>query len=87
MAKNKSEKQLASGSLNKLVKFFDAHDLGDYWDQMPEAHFNIDIKKRRQLVEIDEELISKLTEIAKARRVSSKTLINSWLKERILKAG
>ena len=87
MAKSKPKKTSASRSLGKLVEFFDTHDMGDYWDHMPEAHFDINIKKRRQLVEIDEELISKLTEIAKAKRVSSKALIDSWLREKILKAG
>lgn len=33
-------------SLDELVEFFDTHDLGEYWDQMPEAHFEVDIKRR-----------------------------------------
>jgi hypothetical protein len=29
------------GSLDELVKFFETHDFGEYWDQMPEAHFDM----------------------------------------------
>jgi len=37
---------LHSASLDELVEFFDTHDLGEYWDQMPEAHFEVDIKTK-----------------------------------------
>jgi len=23
------------------------HDMGEYWDEMPEAHFGVDLKKER----------------------------------------
>jgi CopG antitoxin of type II toxin-antitoxin system len=71
-------------SLDELVEFFDTHDMGDYLKGMPEAHFDVDIKRRTHLVAIDEELVGKLNEIARMKRVSAETLINSWLKERIL---
>jgi hypothetical protein len=71
-------------SLDELVEFFDTHDMGDYLEGMPEAHFDVDIKRRTHLVAIDEEIVGKLNEIARMNRVSAETLINSWLKERIL---
>jgi hypothetical protein len=61
--------------------------MGAYWDQMPEAHFDVDIKKRTHLIAIDEDLFGKLTEIAKSKKVSYRALIDSWLKEKIRKAG
>lgn len=80
MAKSKSK----SRSLDELVEFFDTHDLGDYWDEMPEAHFEIDIKRRLHLVAIGAELADKLTEMARSRQTSSERLINSWLREKIV---
>ena len=71
-------------SLDELVEFFDTHDLGEYWEQMPEAHFAVDIKRQTHLFALDEELADKLTEIALSRQVSSEVLINSWLREKIL---
>jgi len=40
---------LHSASLDELVEFFDTHDLSEYWDQMPEAHFEIDIKTKTHI--------------------------------------
>jgi hypothetical protein len=70
-------------SLGELVEFFDTHDLGEYWDRMPEAHFDIDIKKRTHLFAIEEDLAEKLTEIAKAKQIPSEMLINVWLREKL----
>lgn len=87
MVKSKSKGLHPTRSLDEPVEFFDTHDMGEYWEDMPEAHFDIDLKKQTYLVAIDEELIGKLSEIAKAKHVSAETLINSWLKEKMLEAG
>lgn len=71
-------------SIDQLVEFFETHDLGEYWDQMPEAHFDIDIKRRTHIFAIDEDLADRLTEVAKAKRIPSETLINVWLREKLL---
>ncbi|HJH27508.1 MAG TPA: hypothetical protein C5S37_12295 [Methanophagales archaeon] len=83
MTKTKSEKLPRFGSLDELVKFFETHDLGESWADMPEAHFEVDIKRKTHLFAIDTGLADKLTEIAKNRETSSATLINAWLKEKI----
>jgi CopG antitoxin of type II toxin-antitoxin system len=87
MAKSKSPALPKFESLDELVEFFDTHDMGDYWEQMPEASFDINIKRRKHLVAIDEEIIPQLNEIAKSRKVSSEKLINTWLKEKLSKAS
>ncbi len=83
MAKSKSKKLPSFGSLDELVQFFDTHDLGEYWESMPKAHFEVDIKRRTHLVAIDDEIMSKLTDIAKSKKVPPEKLINSWLKEKL----
>ena len=50
-------------SLDELVEFFDTHDLGEYLDQMPEAHFEVDIKTKTHLFAIDDELATKHLEV------------------------
>jgi len=74
-------------SLLELVEFVDTHDMGEYWDQMPEAHFEVAIKRRTHLIAIDEAIADKLTQIAKTRGTTSGALINSWLREKIRKAS
>ena len=71
------------GSIEELITFFDTHDMGDYWEQMPTAHFESNIKNRRHLIAIDEELVGQLNEIAKIKKMPSEKLVNSWLKEKL----
>jgi hypothetical protein len=84
MQKSKSKTLPDFKSLNELVEFFDTHDLGEYWDEMPESNFEINLKKKTHLFHIDGELAVRLTEIAKSRQISSQTLVNDWLKEKIM---
>ena len=83
MAKNKPGNLPQFQSLSELIEFFDTHDLGDYWDQMPEADFEVSITTKRHLFAIEEELADRVTEIAKAKHIPSEALINAWLREKI----
>ena len=51
---------------------------------MPEAHFEVDIKRRTHLFALDEDLADRLTEIALSKQVPSAVFIHSWLRERVL---
>ncbi len=44
MARSKLKEAPPSRSLDALVEFFDTHDMGDLWEEMPAAHFDIDIQ-------------------------------------------
>ena len=87
MARNKTKSLPEFSSLDGLVDFFDKNDLGEYWENLPEASFNIALKRRRHLVALDEKVASRLSEIARAKKVSSEKLLNSWLREKLSKAG
>jgi hypothetical protein len=87
MARSKPQETALPKKLDDLVEFFETHDMGDYWDRMPEAHFEIDIKKRTHLIAIDEDIANQITAIAKSKKTASETLVNSWLKEKIQKAS
>ena len=80
---NRSKKLPRSMSLDELVEFFDTHDLGEYWDEMPEARFDVDIKRRVHLFTLDSELADRLGEIARLKHTSSEALIDAWLREKI----
>jgi hypothetical protein len=83
MKENESKKIPPFTSIDELVEFFDAHDMGDYLDELPKVHFDVDIKRRTHLVAIDEEIVSKLSEIARLKQIPAEALVNSWLKEKI----
>jgi len=54
---------------------------------MAEADFEIDIRRRKHLVALDEDLAGKVAKIARSRHVSSESLINSLLREKLADAG
>jgi hypothetical protein len=83
MKRNKAPRPL---SLDELVDFFDMHDLGEHWDDIPEAHFEVDLKRRTRLVAIDADLATKLIAIARSKKTSAEGLVNSWLREKIRSA-
>ncbi|HET8783369.1 MAG TPA: CopG family antitoxin [Pyrinomonadaceae bacterium] len=45
MAGNKAKHLPSFRSVDELVGFFDTHDMGDYWEQMPEADLEVKLKK------------------------------------------
>jgi hypothetical protein len=82
MAEN--NQQLPSfASLDEMVEYFDTHDMGEYLDGMPEVSFDVNLQKRTHLVAIDEEIVDRLTKIAKQEHVPAEALVNSWLKEKL----
>ena len=83
MAKSKAKTLPEFDSTAALVDFFETHDLGDYWEQMPAADFEIKIKRRKHLIALEEDVVTRVTRIAKAKKVSSEALINTWLKEKL----
>jgi hypothetical protein len=83
MAENNSKQLPSFVSLDELVEFFDTHDMGEYEESLPEVHFDVHLQKSAHLVAIDEELSSKLTEIAEKEHVPAESLVNNWLREKI----
>ena len=45
MPRSKTKSLPEFGLVDKLVKFFDENDLGDYWDALPEVMFDITLAK------------------------------------------
>ena len=83
MEKNENKSMPLFNSLDELVDFFDTHDMGGFYDQMPEADFEVDIKRRKYLFALDAEVAKRLTEIAKLKQITSEALANIWLVEKI----
>ncbi|MBS1252065.1 MAG: hypothetical protein MAG451_01101 [Anaerolineales bacterium] len=87
MAESETKSLPQFDSVEELVDFFDTHDMGEYWDQMPGVEFEIDIKHRTHLFAIEEDLAEQLTAVAKASKIPSERLINVWLREKLSAQG
>jgi hypothetical protein len=70
-------------SIESAAEFWDSHDLTDYWDSTKEVQIETDIQRRVFLTALEPSLAQKLTEVAHKQGISTETLINVWLKEKV----
>jgi hypothetical protein len=87
MKENKPKRLPRFRTTQQLVDFFDTHDMGDYWQALPEATFEVDIRKRKRFVAVDEKLMDKLVAVAKTKHTTSQKLVRTWLEEKLVKAA
>ncbi len=73
-------------SVAEAGEFWDSHDLADYWDLTQEASFEVDLQRRLFLTALEPELAKKLVACARKQGVSTETLINVWLTEKLTAA-
>lgn len=73
--------------IEEAAEFWDTHDLGDYWDLTREAAFEVDIQRRLFLTALEPGLAKKLTDRARSQGVSTETLINVWLSEKLTESA
>jgi antitoxin component HigA of HigAB toxin-antitoxin module len=69
--------------LADLVEFFETHDMGKYFDEMPEVPGEVNLKHSRGLVAIDLQLLKRLAQVAQQQHLSTTSLVNTWLSERV----
>jgi hypothetical protein len=88
MPKNKKRDPIPEHfkSIEEAAEFWDKHDLADYWDLTREAHFDVDIQRRLFLVALEAELAKKIAACARKQGVTTETLINVWLTEKVTEA-
>ena len=83
MLKSKKKKLPNFKTTEEFIEFFENNDLGDYLDEMEDAHFDVDLKTINYQVALDIDMSYKLNKIAKAKKTSKEHLINNWVKEKI----
>lgn len=76
-----------SHTLEEMAEFWDTHSLADFEDQTHEVEMTFDPVTRRSLVGIEPELMQDLRSIARKRQVSTQTLVNVWLRQRVDQIG
>jgi len=70
-------------TLEEMAEFWDTHSLADFNDQTHEVEMTFDPSARRSVVGIETELMAEIRRIAKERQVSTQTLVNVWLRQRV----
>ncbi len=73
-------------SYQEMGKFWDTHDLTQFWDQTAPAEFEVDIESEVTYYPVDVTLSTRLAEAARRRGISAETLLNLWVQERLVTA-
>jgi hypothetical protein len=84
MAANKSSISKAD-NLEKMGEFWDKRDFTDFDDpNAPDVDFHVTVA-----IPVEPDLLSDIEQLAHVRGISAETLVNLWLKEKIveIKAG
>ncbi|OGC02227.1 hypothetical protein A2V82_04200 [candidate division KSB1 bacterium RBG_16_48_16] len=71
-------------SYEEMAEFWDTHSLADYWDQTEKADFEISSQLgHRYLVPVDRDILNRAQQIARTRGVSTESLVNLLLEQRL----
>ena len=71
-------------SYDEMAEFWDTHSLSDYWDQTEPAEFEIlSHARRRYLVSVDRDLLTKVQMVARIRGLSIESLVNLLIEQRL----
>jgi hypothetical protein len=70
-------------SYKQIGEFWDTHDLAEHWEQTQPAQFELDLQSEVTYCPLDITLVAKVRSIAKQRGVSTETLLNLWVQEKL----
>jgi len=83
MSENRSSISNAS-SYAEIGEFWDRHDLGDFEQQTYPVEFDLRVQSPSKVyVPLDRDMAELLRNAAASHGVSTETLLNDWLKEKI----
>ena len=73
-------------SYKEEAKWWDSHDLGDYWDEFENVDIVVALKKPRDktlVVRLQDEFKKRLEKIARSKGLNVSTLARMWLMEKL----
>lgn len=85
MARNEAKSLPQFNSLDELVKSFDGQDWGDYLRHLPKADFEVALKHKVYAIALETELAEQVAALARSQQTSPETLVNAWVREKLLK--
>jgi hypothetical protein len=65
-------------------EYWDTHDVGDIWDRTKPAEMVVSITSEKVYCAIDRNLAENAQAIARQRGISTDTLINLWIQEKVM---
>lgn len=74
-------------SLEEFWAFWDAHSTADYEDFMEDVDVHVDIRSSKIYCAVAKDIIAQLRTQARQQGISTETLINLWLREKVREAA
>ena len=77
-------------TIEEAAEFWDTRSLADYEDVQKDVEFEVELKSEKNYFAIEKELSESIDKLAQLKGVLPETLVNLWLKEKVLeieKAG
>lgn len=71
-----------SKSYQEIGEFWDEHEANDFGGQ-EEVEFAVNIESQRRYYSLDQNLSTKLRNIARSRGLTEEALLNSWVQEKV----
>lgn len=85
MSKEKNKASVSKAeSYQEIAEFWDTHDLTDFWDQTQPVEFEVDIQSEKRYFPLERDLAEEMNRIAQMRGVAAETLLNLWIKEKLV---
>lgn len=70
-------------SLEEFWTFWDTHSTADYEDLMEDADFRVNIRSSKTYCAVANDIVKQLRAQARRQGVSTETLINLWLRDKV----
>jgi hypothetical protein len=74
-------------SLEEFWSFWDAHSTADYEDFMEDVDVHVNIRSSKIYCAVAKDIIAQLRTQARRQGISTETLINLWLREKVGQAA
>jgi CopG antitoxin of type II toxin-antitoxin system len=82
MKRNRSSISKAR-SYAEIGEYWDTHDLSDVWEKTRKVKFDVVAEPEATYYPIEKDLSEKIQSVARKQGVSSDTLVNLWLEQKI----
>ncbi|MDZ7340119.1 MAG: BrnA antitoxin family protein [candidate division KSB1 bacterium] len=82
MNKNKTSISKAS-SYKEIGEYWDSHDVTEVWDKTRKVKFDVEIESEVIYYPLEKSLSEKVRSLAKKHGITSETLINLWVQEKL----
>jgi hypothetical protein len=74
-------------NLDEFLEFWDTHSSADFEQSMETVAVEVELTSSKAYMPVAKDLLSKVRAQARRQGVSSETLVNLWLQERLTAAG